>query len=42
MPIDLDLVGKILSFGNEVKVLEPLSLKKLILKTVDNITKLYN
>ncbi len=42
MPIDLALVGKILSFGNEVKVLEPLSLKKLILKTVDNITKLYN
>lgn len=42
MPIDLALVGKILSFGNEVKVLEPLSLKKLILKTVENITKLYN
>ncbi len=41
MPIDLNLVGKILSFGNEVKVLEPLSLKKLILSTVDNITKLY-
>ncbi len=42
MPIDLALVGKILSFGNEVKVLKPLSLKKLVLSTVENITKLYS
>ena len=42
MPIDLSLVGKILSYGNEVKVLEPLSLKKLILSTIKNITDLYD
>lgn len=35
------LVQKLLSFGDKIKVIEPLSLKKNLLKTLSGITKIY-
>ncbi len=41
LPIDDVLVGKILSFGNKVKVLEPTSLKNKLLLAVKGVMDLY-
>ncbi len=41
LPIDDVLVGKILSFGSKVKVIEPESLKKAVKKAAEGVTKLY-
>ncbi len=42
LPIDEVLVGKILSFGNKVKVLEPTSLKKRVMLAAKGVVDLYN
>ncbi len=41
LPIDDILVGKILSFGSKVKVIEPKSLKDAVKKAAEGVTKLY-
>ena len=41
LPIDDILVGKILSFGNKVKVEEPKLLKKLVKTAAEEVLKLY-
>ncbi|MBO5926146.1 MAG: YafY family transcriptional regulator [Clostridia bacterium] len=41
LPIDDILVGKILSFGNKVKVEEPKLLKKLVKTAAEEVIKLY-
>ena len=41
MPIDSTLVGKLLTFGKDVKVLSPKSLQDKLLECVQHITKLY-
>ena len=41
LPIDEVLVGKILSFGNKVKVLEPTTLKNKVLLAVKGVMDLY-
>ena len=41
LPIDEVLVGKILSFGNKVKVLEPSSLKNQIVLATKGVLDLY-
>ena len=41
LPINDYLAGKILSFGDKIKVLAPNKLKKLVLEKANSITKLY-
>jgi predicted DNA-binding transcriptional regulator YafY len=42
LPIDDILVGKILSFGNKVEVIEPASLKKAVKQAAKSVADLYN
>ena len=41
VPLSTDVTAKILSFGNKIKVLAPIELKKEVLKNAKKILKLY-
>ena len=42
MPVNKELIGKILSFGSEVKVVSPKSLEEQVKSAIKDLNKLYN